>query len=160
MSEITSFYSPLPHLCHFSHSGLLDAPGAYQACTYFRCMHSGAFLLTTDLLLQIHLHGLLSQFWAGGVFALNYCMSVTSSPVLPFDLGKKALSGLSHFRVPSSDSPLPRQQRLCGAKLCCLIRAHSSLPTSGKCSEYPQFPDPKALSPYPRQCCQWAHSQA
>lgn len=134
----------LEHTKHAPTSGFLHLP----------------FLLTTDLLLQIYLHGLLSQFWAGGVFALNYCVSVTSSPVLPFDLGKKALSGLSHFRVPSSDSPLPRQQRVCGAKLCCLIRAHSSLPTSGKCSKYPQFPDPKALSPYPRQCCQWAHSWA
>ena len=74
------------------------------------------------------------------------------------DLGKKGnCLGFPTLECPALIYPSPGGRGYVGL-LCCLIRAHSSLLTSGQHSKYPQFPDPKALSPYPRQCCQWAHS--
>lgn len=145
-------------MCHSSHSGLLGAPGANQTCTYFRVLALAISADSSTPSSNISSWFALSIFLGGGVFVLNYCLSVTSSPVLSFDLGKKGnCLGFPTLECPALIYPSPGGRGYVGL-LCCLIRAHSSLLTSGQHSKYPQFPDPKALSPYPRQCCQWAHS--
>ena len=77
-------------------------------------------------------------------------VSVISSPVLSFDSGKKGnYPGSPILEGPALIHPSPVGQRVCRAKLYCLIRAHSPLPTSRQHSEYPQF-----LAQWP-----WAHLQ-